>query len=165
MFQKNEQVSHPGLGACKVTDICDLDLTGQSVLYYKLVPFHGASGTVYVPVDNAEKVGLRAMISEEQANTLMNSLQDADEEWMSDALAKQRRYKALFNENTIENLFDSLSAMSAIIKRKREKELGSVDKSMLESIQNKVLSEVAMALNISLSDAIQQAENLILQPQ
>ena len=42
--------------------------------------------------------------------------------------------------------------------------LGSTDKTMLENIQKKVLSEVAVALDISMSATIQRAEELVLQP-
>jgi CarD family transcriptional regulator len=165
MFEINAQVSHPGHGACRVTDICELNLTGEAVTYYKLIPYHGASETVYIPVTNADKIGLRRLISKNQAHCLLHSLSGADEQWLSDSMAKQRRYRSLFANNTVENLHETLSAMSAIIKRQRQKELGSVDKAMLETIQNKAMSELALALDISVYDAIRQAEDLILQIQ
>lgn len=165
MFKIGTQVSHPGHGACEITDICELDLTGEKVKYYRLIPYHGSSEVMYVPVANATKIGMRCLVTKEEANSLLGALCHMEEQWLSDSMAKQKRYRSLFVDNTINSLQDTLSAMSAIVRRKRQKELGSVDKTMLENIQRKVMSELAVALDISLEDAIQKAEDLILQPQ
>lgn len=164
MFKIGAQVSHPGHGACEITDICELNMTGESINYYKLAPYNSTE-TVYTPVTNATNIGIRGIVSKNEAQGLLHSLTEAEEQWQTDTMAKQKRYRSLFSENTVESLHEALSAMSAIIKRKSVKELGSVDKSMLETIQKKVMSELAIALDISVTEAISQAESLILQPQ
>lgn len=165
MYKVKDKVSHPEHGGCEVCDVCRLDFTGEVKTYYKLAPFVGAGASVYVPVDRADDIGVRPLISQDEANELLQSLSTVQEPWLADTVAKQRRYKALFEQNTVEGLYDTLSAMSAIVKRKLVKDLGSFDKSMLSAIQNKVLSEVALAKNISMEDAIEQAEEIILQAQ
>ena len=164
MYQVEDRVSHPGHGACEVADICELDLTGQMVLYYKLIPCVQNGASVYVPTANADMIGLRPLVTRAQAHSLMASLASADEKWHSDSMTKQKRYRSLFSSNTIESMQETLSVMSALIRRKEQKELGSMDKSMLENIQQKVFSELAQVLDISVGDAIQQAEELVLQP-
>ncbi len=164
MFNVDTQVSHPGLGACKITGIYELNLTGEKIQYYKLVPYHGASETMYIPTANADRIGVRKLVSKEGACFLMGSLNSAEEPWLSDSMAKQKRYRALFADNTEERMQEMMATMSALVKQKQKKELGSVDKTMLESIQKKLMSELAVALDISLKEAIQCAENLILHP-
>lgn len=165
MFEIDTQVSHPGHGACMVTDICELNMTGETVQYYKLVPYSGACETMYIPIASARKIGVRNLISKSEAYTLLSTLRDSDEPWIPDPMEKNRHYRALFADNSIENLRETLSTMGAIVRRKAQKELGSADKTMLENIQRKVMSELAAAMEISLADAIQQAERLILQAQ
>ena len=161
MYCKNDKVSHPGHGACEISGICEQDFTGTKREYYRLVPFTESGAVVYVPVGKADDIGLRALISETEANQLLDSLSGAEEQWLSDAMAKQHRYKALFSSNEKENLYEMMSAMGALVRRKMVKELGSVDKAMLSTIQHKVMSEIALAKGISFSAAIRQAEEII----
>ncbi|MFV0412414.1 MAG: CarD family transcriptional regulator [Oscillospiraceae bacterium] len=165
MFEINAKVSHPEYGACKIIDICELNLTGKAMQYYRLEPYNSISDTVYIPVETAEKIGLRHLISKKQALTLLNSLPDAEEEWSSDFSAKQKRYRTIFADNSVESLQETFSAMSAIIKWKNQKELRIKDKIMLENIQKKVMPELALVLDMTVSDVIHQAEKLILQAQ
>lgn len=162
MYCAKDKISHPGHGACVILEVCDLDMTGEQIKYYKLAPCFDGGASVYVPVGNAKKIGLRPLMTKTQANSLMDSLAGADEEWLADSQAKHKRYRSIFSNNTIDGLYETLSVMSAIIKRKHQKELGSTDKTMLENIQKKVLSEVAVALDISMSATIQRAEDLVL---
>lgn len=165
MYRIDDKVSHPGHGACVVTEVCELDLTGRQVLYYKLIPcLEGCGASVYVPVKNADAIGLRPLMTKGQANSLMDSLVGATETWLSDSQAKYKRYRSLFSDNTVEGLYETISVMGAIIRRKNQKELGSTDKSMLETIQKKLVSELATVLDISLTDVMRQAEELVLQP-
>lgn len=163
MFNANDKVSHPGYGACEVTDVCQMDMTGEQTLYYKLVPCLEDSTSVYIPVSKAETIGLRPLITETQAESLLHSLTSVADQWLPDAGARQKLYRSLFTNNTVENLFDAFSAMGTLIKRKQEKELGSVDKAMLENLRRKAVSEVAVATDKSLKQTIEQTEELVLQ--
>lgn len=163
MFNLNDKVSHPTHGACVIADICDQAVAGKNTrTYYKLIPLSGADTMVYVPVSNAENIGVRPLISRDEASKLFSTMACSDEEWLPHGAAKQKRYKALFSENSLENLSDSLSVIGAILKRKYTKELGPADKSILLSLENKVLSELAFVLNISFSEAVARAEDQVL---
>lgn len=163
MYYAEDKVSHPTHGACVILDVCDLNMTGEQITYYKLAPCFDKNASVFVPVDNATKIGLRPLMTKTQANSLMDSLAGTDEEWLHDVQAKRKRYRSTFADHTVAGLYDKLSVMSAIIKRKAQKVLGSGDKMMLENIQKKVLSEVAVVLDISMNATIQRAEELVLQ--
>lgn len=163
MYQSKDKVSHPGYGACHVIDVCDMDLTGEQRRYYKLVPCLEAGTSVYVPVESADDVGLRPLISESQARCLMDSLASSGERWLPEKTERQRHYRELFAKNNIENLFSAFSTMGALIRRRQEKELGSFDKSTLQALQRWAVSEVAVATDTPMKQAMQQAEDLILQ--
>lgn len=162
MYQTADLVSHPGHGACVVSDVCESNMTGEPVTYYKLTPCFDCEASVFVPVKNAAKIGLRPLMTRIQANSLMDSLSGCGTEWLSNAQAKQKRYRAAFENHTVEGLFETLSFMGSILRRKMQNKLGSTDKTMLENIQKKVLSEVAVVLGISMSATMQRAEDLVL---
>ena len=91
MFKTGAQVSHPGHGACTVLDKCTLNLTGEPIEYYKLLPYYGSAETVYTPVANAEKIGVRKLVTKDQARELLHTLGGTAEEWHSDTQKKQQR--------------------------------------------------------------------------
>lgn len=162
MFKPNEMVSHPGYGACTVLEICEQDFSGESCQYYKLCPMVDKAAVVYVPVDNAEKIGLRTLISETQADTLLASLTQNEATWISDANEKQKRYRSLFSTNGVQALYDSMVALSVIVRQSTQKALGNADKEMLRKIQNKTISEIAAVKGIPMQEALQQVEDIIL---
>lgn len=162
MYRTDETVSHPAYGACVIKDVLTRDFSGIEKEYYLLSPHIDPTAAVYVPVEKADLIGLRRLITEAEADHLLDFLGGAGEVLASDALAKQRRYKTLFDGNDKSGLFDFVSVMGALIKRRSQKELGSVDKSMLETIQNRVMSEIACAKNMPFSSAVHHAEAIVL---
>ena len=164
MYNLYDKISHPSHGLCEVAEICDrLNANNdEKTTYYKLIPQCGAETLIYVPADRAEMIGLRSLITKEEAHSLINSLSDSKEDWISNVSAKQKKYKSLFLTNTLENLLESLSFIGAIIRHNETKTLGLNDKNMLANLENKVMSELAFVLEITVAEAIQQAEDLIL---
>lgn len=163
MFKVNETVSHPGHGACKINGICEKEFAGEMRSYYELFPMVEPGATVYVPVDNAEKIGLRGLINEAELDTLLASLPGMDTDWIQDTSTKQKRFKALFEKNSVQDLFETMKAVCAIVRHQKQKALGNADKEMLRALQNKALSEIAAVKGISLQAAIRQTEDIILQ--
>ncbi len=162
MFKKDDKVSHPGHGACKIKDICQQDFMGEKKDYYELVPMVDQNSTLYVPIDTAEEIGIRSIISKKEANTLLETLRNATEGWVAETNAKQRRFKELFAENTKEKMHESMTAMSALVRQSEERPLGNIDKNILRKIQEKTMSEIALAKGISLEAMLEKAEGLIL---
>ena len=163
MYYANDKVSHPSYGACTVSGICDLNFTGAQITYYKLIPCVDSGASVFVPVDNAKKIGLRPLMTKAQATSLMNFLLSIDEQWPSDSREKSERYRSATSNNSIDGIHEILSVMGSIIKHKSEKELGSADKAMLENIQKKVLPELSVVLGISMNTLVQKVEESVLQ--
>lgn len=162
MFKAKDRVSHPGHGACEVKEICEREISGTTRSYYQLAPMVETGATVYVPVDSAEKVGLRSLINETEADALLASLRNTSVSWVQDAATKQKRFKSLFEQNGVQNLFETMKALCAIVRHQNEKTLGNADKEMLRTLQTKALSEIALAKGITMQAAIQQAEDIIL---
>lgn len=161
-YNIGDKVSHPGHGACVVKDICEKEFGSTSATYYVLSSMVERQTAIYVPVSKAEKLGLRTLITEAEADELMDSLEQADVPWIADRSKRQKMFDTLYADNTMDSLQDSMTALSAIVQRRKEKPLGSNEKNVLNTIQNKTLSEIALAKGISLAAAIEKAEKRIL---
>lgn len=74
MFEVGGMVVHPTHGACRVTDIEDRQFGERTIQYYRMEPLAQTGLTVMVPVDNAERVGLRSAIAEEKLDSVWQVL-------------------------------------------------------------------------------------------
>ena len=153
MFKKGDKVSHPGHGACTIIDIREQEFTGEKRLYYVLSAMVEIGTAIYVPVDKAAKLGLRELITEQEADDLLLGLDTVEAaSWVSDKNKRQKHYETLFEDNSKDSLKQSITAINAMISRKQEKPLGDIEKGMLRNIQNKALSEIALAKGKKLYD-------------
>lgn len=163
MYKIGDKVSHPGHGACTVVDICEQEFTGAKKSYYVLSALVDTGTSIYVPVDRAEGIGVRELISEREADDLLEALYDMEATgWIADRNKRQKHYETLFVDNSKTSLFDSITTLNTMICRNQEKPLGDLERGVMRSIQNKALSEIALAKGISLQHAIDEAENIIL---
>lgn len=161
-YQVGDKVSHPGHGACVVKGICDKEFGENVITYYELASVVENQTAIFVPVGRAEKLGLRRLITADEADLLLDALDRMEVTWITDRNQRQKEFESLFNDNEKSALLDSMSALCAIVSHRCEKPLGSYEKNMLQVIQNKALSEIALAKGISLDDAIARAESIIL---
>ena len=73
MFQKGDYVVYGNLGVCQVEGVEERRFEGLDAahLYYQLTPVY-QGGVLYVPADNP-RIALRAVISAEEANRLIDT--------------------------------------------------------------------------------------------
>lgn len=74
MYEVNDLIMYGNTGVCKVSDIGKPEFVreNEDQLYYILEPLY-QSGVIYAPIDN-EKVFMRPVISEEEANELIDNI-------------------------------------------------------------------------------------------
>lgn len=165
MYNIYDKVSHPVHGICQIIEIyenADVN-TNQSTEYYKLIPFSGTLSAIFVPVQKADEIGLRALITKQEAELLMDAIPEMDEEWILNISAKQKKYHSLFIENTLEKFHEGLSFLSTMIRQDKNNGLGIADKSMLVNLKNKLIPELAFVLDMSDDEVLHKTENLIFQ--
>ncbi|MGI6664881.1 MAG: CarD family transcriptional regulator [Christensenellaceae bacterium] len=162
MFQIGDKVSHPRIGACIVTSITEQNFLNEIKQYYILSSIVEPDSEIYIPVENAENIGVRSLISEEEANALLSSLPRKQEPWISDSNARKKKLIEINSDNSVDTLPSLLAAIQSILLRETEKPLGSSDKEMLNMMRNKAFSEIALAKDLELDDVIVQAEQVML---
>lgn len=161
-FQLNDQIAHPSDGACVVCDIFEKEVFDKQITYYSLAPSSDENLTLLVPVDSAEKIGLRSIVSEQEADEIIEWLENSCcAEWVSDHNLRFKHYKELFQNSSVEGLIALLSEMEVLLRKDAEKKLPNADKEVLRKIQKKAVSEIAMAKNSSFEEMLVDVQNAI----
>ena len=100
MFKKNDAVVHPAHGVGIICEISKETISGREKTYYKIEFPLNEIDTVMVPVDNAENVGLRAVVGEDVIQEILFILTDTEGEYLSfvEDESFHKRHKMLLGE-------------------------------------------------------------------
>jgi CarD family transcriptional regulator len=94
MLEKGSYVIYGTTGVCIVQNIAPLDMKGASAerLYYVLEPCFHKGNTIFTPVDSG-KVPLRAIMSREEAQSLIAEIPKIEEFWENNDKVREQKYK------------------------------------------------------------------------
>lgn len=100
MFKKGDYVIYGNNGICRVQDVTTLDIPGvdKNRKYYLLKPVYMSGSTVYTPVDASESL-LRAALSREEADTLIQSIPNIPLIPIRDEKTLEKTYKEYMRSN------------------------------------------------------------------
>ena len=161
MFQKGEYVIYGNVGACQIVDISPLDIQGapKDKLYYILKPTNQESSKVFTPIDNT-KVVMRKVISKEEADFLLDDLDNIDELSIENEKLREQVYKECIKSCKCRDL---LSLIKTIYIRKQER-LNQGKKASVtdEKYFKKAIGYLHSELAISLDLPVNQMEEYII---
>ena len=94
MFSVGEYVVHRNSGICKVKEIAPLPMAGglEDTDYYFLVPINGKGSEIFSPVSD-KNGNLRRVLTETEAQELMQSIPELEEEMIENDKLRDARYK------------------------------------------------------------------------
>jgi CarD family transcriptional regulator len=149
VFRKGDTVVHPEHGAAVIEELRDKEFLGEKRKYLVLRVVYGDL-TLSVPVDSADKVGLRQVVSKNEVKKILNVLRE-DESAM--AANWSRRYK-----NNLEKLhsgdpYEVAEVLRNLAIREREKGLSAGEKRMIQKARQILISEVSHATGKSEEEA------------
>lgn len=142
MFNQGDKISYPMHGAGIVQAIEEKDFLDEKRSYYVL-KFSDGDIKVHVPVTNAEKAGLRRIISSDEYDKVIASFKnDSDEE---ESTNWNRRNRENLEKMKSGNVFEIASVIKSLLKREATKSLSSSEKKMLGTSMQILVSELAEA--------------------
>ena len=141
MFRKGDTVVHPEHGAAVIEDLKDREFLGEKKTYLVLRVVYGDL-TLSVPVESANEVGLRQVVSKNQVKKILNVLREGETMM---AANWSRRYK-----NNLEKLhsgdpFEVADVLRNLSIRDREKGLSAGEKRMIQKARQILISELSYA--------------------
>jgi CarD family transcriptional regulator len=148
-FRKGDTVVHPEHGAAVIQELKDKEFLGEKRKYLVLRVVYGDL-TLSVPVDSAEQVGLRPVISKAQVKKLLKVLTESE---TISAANWSRRFK-----NNLEKLhsgdpFEVAEVLRNLSIRDREKGLSAGEKRMIQKARQILISELSHATGKTDEDA------------
>jgi len=128
-------------GVGVVESIEEREVLGTVSSYYVL-RFTIGKMTAMIPVETAQSVGLRHVISKEECEKVLSFLR---EEPCEESANWNRRYRENFEKLRGGNIYDVADVVKCLRRRDEEKGLSAGEKKMLSSARQVLIAELAAA--------------------
>lgn len=148
-FKVKDTLVYPGQGVGQVTEISDIEISGEMIKYY-VVYLSEIDMTVLIPVDKAEEHGLRPIVSKKEANEALAFLSEEPGSMPSDWKLRYQMNMDLFKSGKI---LDICSVIRSLYHRGKMKDLPIQEKKLYESSYKILQNELSVALKISTEEA------------
>ncbi len=141
MFQIGDMICYPMHGIGVVEDISDQNVLGQTTRYYMLRLIVGKM-TAMVPVETAEDVGLRAIITSEECEKIVAYFRteacDESDNW-------SQRYRDNLDRLRQGEIYGVADVVKCLIRREKQKGLSAGERKMYLLARQMLLTELAAA--------------------
>ncbi|MGI5850260.1 MAG: CarD family transcriptional regulator [Christensenellales bacterium] len=144
MFKEGDKISYPMHGAGYIESIEEKIFLEEKRSYYVL-KFSEGDIKVNVPVENAEKAGLRKIISRDEYNRVIESFKDISD--IEESSNWNRRNRENLEKMRSGNVYEIATVIKSLLKRETRKSLSSSEKKMLGTSMQILVSELALASN------------------
>ena len=151
MFTKGEYIIYGNKGVCQVKDITTVNMEGVPAdrLYYLLEPKYSPGSQVLTPVDNT-KVIMRALISREEAETLIRDIHEVEELTVVSEKLREQTYKECMRKG---QCLEYLRMIKTLYNRKKSrlaigKKSTSTDDRYMKLAEDALYSELSQQLEI-----------------
>lgn len=163
MFIIGTLVVYPAQGVGIIERIDHTDIGGTACEFY-IVRIKTNNITLMVPVQNALNVGLRELISAEQARNILNELHGDLEESVFTGQNWNRRFREYSERLKSTNLSVVANVLRELLLIGRTKELSFGERRLLEQAMNLVSGELAEVLSISADELREELLTLYTPP-
>jgi CarD family transcriptional regulator len=144
MFKQGDRISYPMHGAGFIEAIEDKSFLDEKRSYYVL-KFSDGDIKVNVPVECAERAGLRKIISHDEYDKVMESFKDLSD--VEEPENWNRRNRENLEKMKSGDVFEIATVIKSLLKREIKKNLSSSEKKMLGTSMQILVSELALASN------------------
>ncbi|HON88087.1 MAG TPA: CarD family transcriptional regulator [Spirochaetia bacterium] len=141
-YKINEQIVYPSQGVGKITDIVEKEFRENKFLYY-VIYLHFSDMTVLVPVDKADELGIRPIVSKQDAE---KALQYITEQHTTAPTDWKLRYQMNLDLLKKGSIFDISTVVRSLYFRSKVKELPILERKLYEAALNLLQDEIACAL-------------------
>ena len=144
-FKEKQQVVYPLQGVGQVLSIEEKEFKEEKILYY-IIYLEVSDMTVMVPVDKAEELGIRAIVSKKEANQALALIAEDYEPAPTDWKLRYQMNLDLLKQGSIS---DIATVVRALYHRSKVKELPILERKLFDSALKLLVDEVSFSLNKS----------------
>ena len=144
MYQIGDKVVHPMHGAGVIDSIVQRKVAGKLEEYY-LLKLSVGSMTVMIPTGNTQEIGVRPILSGEEAKSLIQALEnievDMTQNW-------NRRYRENMERLKSGNLLEVARVVKGLLIRENQRGLSNGERKMLRTAKQILISELVLAQSL-----------------
>ncbi|WP_265446592.1 CarD family transcriptional regulator [Acetivibrio straminisolvens] len=145
MYNIGDKIVYPMHGAGVIESIEEKEILGNKQSYY-IVKIPIGEMKVMIPTQNVDGIGIREVISEEDADKvfliLKNKTLPSNTNW-------NKRYRENMGKIKSGNIYEVADVVRCLMLRDKEKGLSTGEKKMLNSAKQILISELVLAKNMN----------------
>jgi len=145
-----QKVAYPGQGVCEVEEVGKRNVGGCVTSCY-LLRVLGDNSHILVPVENAETVGIRTVISSRQCRRLIDRLSEDFEEISTDWKTRSKQFTEKLQSGDV---FEAAEVLKKLTFLSHGKKLSFREQTLLEKAKFLIVSEITNA-SVGASDVIE----------
>ena len=156
-FKVGDKAVYPAQGVAEVVNIEERDIAGSRQRFYVL-RILDTDRKIMVPVSNAESVGLRQVISEDEIQEIFEILRERTVAF--DKQTWNRRYRGFLEKIKTGSIYDVAEVMRDLYRLKAAKSLSYGERRMLETARTLIVKEIAVARSMNEELTLQEIESI-----
>ena len=141
-FKVDQKVVYPSQGVGIVKEIFEKTFKDEQILYYKIY-IEASDMMVMIPVSKAQDLGIRQIVSKEEAEEALKLLSDEFEPITSDWKLRYQMNLDLLKKGTVK---DIATIVRCLYNRSKVKELPIMERKLYESAKKLLEDEISFAL-------------------
>ena len=145
-FQVGDKAVYPAQGVGEIIGIDEKSVSGKTHRFYCL-RILDTDIRILVPIDNAEQVGLRNVVTPDDIEGVYDVLRHA--ETCNDRQTWNRRYRGFMEKIKTGSLFEVAEVFRDLHRLKRTKTLAFGERRMLETARGLIVQELSVAKGLS----------------
>jgi CarD family transcriptional regulator len=142
MFKVGESAVYPAHGIAVVKRIDERDVGGKKKSFYVLQVIENQM-TIMVPTDNAEAVGLRSIISDDEVKKVYTILKMRDVK--IDQTTWNRRYRDYMEKIKTGSIYEIAEVLRDLFLLRHSKDLSFGERKMLDQAKALIVKEISIA--------------------
>ena len=159
MFSIGDLVVHPMHGAGMIDEIVQEKIAGVRQEYYVFkMPVGGL--LLKIPVSNSQTIGIRPIMSQEEAERLIEVIPEMEVENNANW---NKRYRENMARMKSGDLYEVSRVVKALMHREKQRGLSNGERKMLHNARQILISEVVMAENADYAELEKRVDAAMLQ--
>jgi CarD family transcriptional regulator len=151
LFKAKQEVVYPTQGVGRVEKIEEKEFKGNKILYY-VIYLEVSDMTVMVPVDKAEELGLRAIVSPAESKKALEIITKEYEPVPTDWKMRYQMNVDLLKKGSVT---DIATVVTTLYHRSKIKELPILERKLYDNALKLLIDEVSFSLGKSKDDVEQ----------
>lgn len=157
MYSIGDSVVYPLHGAGVIEAIEEREVSGLMYRYYAMrIPLGDMK--VLIPIDGAEKIGVRDLISPEEADEVLEAFKTVE---IDTNLNWNKRYRENMIRIKSGNIFEVASVVKSLMMRDRTKGLSTGERKMLANAKQILISEIVMSKQTTYEEVDKKLKDVI----